>query len=230
MTNKPRASPGGVRLADGVKLNKTARIGEQTPDSGLTKTERVRFDMAKADSITPEMLRELIDYDPNTGKLYFKERPMSAFSSDRIGKAWNTRCAGKEACSTYSKGYRFGPINGILCIAHRVAWAVYYGEWPRKDIDHINQVKDDNRIKNLRLATDSENLRNIPMFSSNTSGHKGVSKDKRSGRWVARVSTGKEYKWIGSFASKEEASKAYLAAAKNHHGEFFTTRLARAGE
>ena len=230
MIDKPRARAGtdGVWLADG--LTKTARIGAQTPDAGLTTTERARFDMAKADSITPEMLRELIDYDPNTGKLYFKERPMSAFPSDRIGKAWNTRCAGKEACSTYSKGYRFGPINGIPCIAHRVAWAVYYGEWPSKDIDHINQVKDDNRIENLRLATDSENLRNIPMFSSNTSGYKGVSKDKRSGRWVARVSTGKEYKWIGSFASKEEASKAYLAAAMNYHGEFFTTRLARVGE
>lgn len=185
-----------------------------------------------ADKILPntDQLRELVEYNPETGKMYFKPRPMSMFPNARIGKAWNTRCAGKEAFSTNNRGYRCGPINGILCIAHRAAWALYYGEWPSEDIDHINQVKSDNRIKNLRLATDSENLRNIPMYSTNTSGYKGVSKCKRSGRWVARVSTGKEYKSLGRFDTREEASRAYIAAAKSHHGEFFTTKLIREAE
>src|SRR5690625_1786543 len=92
-------------------INETARIGAQTPDTGLTKTERERFDMAKADSITPEMLRELIDYDPNTGKLFWKPRPAEMFKTKRAHGAWNARYAGKEALtSTDGYGYRRGCV------------------------------------------------------------------------------------------------------------------------
>lgn len=152
------------------------------------------------------------------------------FPSSRLANAWNSRCAGKEACTTDRKGYRFGPILGVLMLAHRVAWALHYGEWPAEDIDHINQVKSDNRIINLRLATDSQNLRNIPMFSSNTSGYKGVSRAGASGKWVARISTGTEYKHLGTFATKELAAAAYISAAKYYHGEYFATKLIRGSD
>lgn len=112
-------------------------------------------------------------------------------------------------------------------LAHRVAWAVHYGEWPEKDIDHINQDKGDNRICNLRLATDQENLRNIPKFSTNTSGYKGVSLIKKTGKWNARISTGSEYKSLGNFDTPEDANEAYIDAAKRYHGEFFTSKLER---
>ncbi len=173
-------------------------------------------------------MAELIEYKADTGKLVWKPRPLSMFNSERACNSWNSRCAGKEALKTSDKkGYLFGPVMNTLFKAHRVAWAIHYGEWPNGDIDHINQVKDDNRINNLRVCTDSENLRNIPMFSTNKSGYKGVSFDKRQKKWTARISTGNSYKSLGYFSSPEKASDAYIIAAKYYHGEFFTTKMVR---
>lgn len=183
--------------------------------------------MAKKSLPSPEKMRAVLSYDPETGALTFKRRPLEMFPNARLANAWNSRCAGKPACSTDRKGYKCGPVFGILMQAHRVAWVVHYGEWPKAGVDHINQNGSDNRLCNLREATQFENLRNIPKFSTNTSGYKGVSLDKRSGLWVARVSTGTNYQYLGMYATRERASEVYLAAAKEYHGEFFTTRLHR---
>src|SRR5690625_5199426 len=78
-------------------INETARIGAQTPDAGLTKTEREVFDMADKILPTPEQLRELLRYEPETGKLYWKARPAELFKDKRSHGAWNARYAGKEA-------------------------------------------------------------------------------------------------------------------------------------
>lgn len=176
--------------------------------------------MAKRIVPTPEQLRQLLEYDADTGKLFWKARPEEMFKSYRGFRTFEARFAGKEAFTAKSHGYHVGRIFDVMHMAHRVAWAITYGEWPEEHIDHINLNGMDNRLENLREASRSENLRNIRIFSSNKSGHKGVSWDKKQGKWTARISTGKVYKFLGYFLRLEDAARAYQVAAKKHHGEF----------
>lgn len=180
--------------------------------------------MAKADSITPEMLRELLTYDPETGKLYWKERPLNMFPSDRTGKSWNTKYAGREACVAICRaGYKYGTIFDRSHYAHRVAWAIYYGAMPKGEVDHINAVRVDNRIVNLRDVTSSENKWNSSIQRNNTIGIKGIYWDKDRGKWRAQLSKHGKRVFSGRFNSLEEAEEAYTEAAKKHHGEFART-------
>ena len=172
-------------------------------------------------------LHRVLSYDPSTGLFKWKERGPEDFETQKGYRVFLNRHSGRPAMNVNRAGYRCGRVFGVLLQSHRVAWAMHYGEWPDKDVDHINQVKSDNRIDNLRLATRSENLRNIPMFSTNTSGYKGVSMDKGTGKWMARVSTGTKYKSLGLFETKELAAVAYIEAAKHYHGEYFATKLIR---
>lgn len=90
-------------------------------------------------------------------------------------------------------------------------------------IDHINGVRSDNRKANLRLCNYTENSINSIMKSNNTSGFKGVHYDKQSGKWRVEIKVNKTKKYIGGFAKKEEAAKAYDEAALKYHGEFAKT-------
>lgn len=180
--------------------------------------------MAKSDSITPEMLRELLEYNPATGELYWKMRPIESFESERIGKGWNTKYAGKEALWSVSKhGYRHGYVMSLPVKTHRVAWAIYHGEWPASSIDHINCDKTDNRITNLRLATDPQNGWNVGLNSKNTSGYKGVTFYSLTGKWRSRITVSGQVKYLGYYDTPEEAHAAYCEAAKKYHGEFART-------
>jgi hypothetical protein len=95
-----------------------------------------------------------------------------------------------------------------------------YGEFPEMSIDHINGIKTDNRLQNLRLATKSQNALNSKRHKDNTSGYKGVSWNKRLAKWGARITINGKYKHIGLFKNVEDAASAYAAAAYMHHGEF----------
>lgn len=174
-----------------------------------------------------EDIHKILSYDSDTGLFRWKERSAEDFDTLKGYRIFLKRYSGKQAMCAGKDGYLCGRLFGRLFLSHRVAWAMHYFEWPELDIDHINQDKTDNRICNLRLATDSENLRNIPKFKSNTSGYKGVSFCKANNKWVARVSTGKEYKHLGSFNTKELAYNAYISAAKHYHGDYFATSLER---
>lgn len=126
---------------------------------------------------------------------------------------------GDIAGSYEAKGYISIRLNGSVYKAHRLAWFYYYGYWPTKQIDHINGVKDDNSIKNLRLATQSENLRNTKIRVDNIAGIKGVNIHK--GRWIARCQINKVRVNLGSFDTKELAKSAYDNYASKNHGEFY---------
>lgn len=96
----------------------------------------------------------------------------------------------------HSKGYL--TVGGYL--AHRLAWYLYYLEWPSGQIDHINQDKKDNRICNLRVVSNKENHKNMPIQKNNKSGIVGVHYAKRKGKWVAYIKVDGKRIHIGSYA------------------------------
>lgn len=168
--------------------------------------------MAKRPLPTPTVLRQLLRYEPETGKLYWLERPDAP--------AWNRAHAGGEALTfKMSNGYLSGTVLARTVWAHRVAWAVHYGAWPEHQIDHINGDKTDNRIANLRDVTDAENKRNSPRYRNNTSGVSGVRWHEGRKQWRAFLAK----RQIGSFADYESAVAARLRAEREngyheHHG------------
>jgi hypothetical protein len=106
--------------------------------------------------ITAEYVRRRLDYDPETGKFIW--RPKAIRSTD--DKVWNTRYAGEAAGSIKDNGYRGIMLDRKLYSAARLAWFITHDEWPQNDIDHINRVRDDDRLANLRKATRAENNNN----------------------------------------------------------------------
>ena len=94
------------------------------------------------------------------------------------------------------------------------------GEWPTSDLDHLNRIRSDNRIANLRLATESQNAYNRSLSIVNTSGAKGVSWNKVIGKWVVYFSVNRSKRYFGSFCDFEEAKKIYAEAAEKYAKEF----------
>lgn len=154
---------------------------------------------------TEERIREKLRYEPETGKLFWKE--IDAKNEWDLG--YNTRFANKEAGSIRTsgsrKGYREVYVCGKSMCSHRIAWLLYYGVWPDKEIDHINHIRDDNRICNLRLVDRLEQVRNSSRRKTNTSGVSGVSFQKSTGNWIAYVNHNRKRVHLGSFKTKEEA-------------------------
>lgn len=161
------------------------------------------------------LLRQLLRYEPDTGKLFWLPRPLSMFHAPHYGRIWNDRYATKEALTADNGvGYRIGSIFNRHYLAHRVAWAIVHGEWPDV-IDHINQNPSDNRLINLRSVTASENSRNARRQSRNTSGHSGVQLHG-SGKWYASISTDNGLKYLGIFSRKCDAVSVRKAAEIEH--------------
>lgn len=114
-------------------------------------------------------------------------------------------------------GYLYVRINGRLALGHRIAWALYYGTQPDV-VDHINGDKSDNRIKNLRVASDRLNAENIRLPQrNNTSGFLGVIWCKSTGRWLAQITTDRRRQYLGRFDNPENAYAAYLTAKRRLH-------------
>lgn len=151
-------------------------------------------------------LHDLLTYDPLMGVLRWK------------ASAGN-RASGQEACAKEAKGYIRISIGKRRLKAHAVAWAMFYGQWPELQVDHINRDPSDNRISNLRLATNLQNCANKRIYRNNTSGAKGVSQ-RSSGRWQAYIKVNYRRIHLGTFDTKEEARAAYQKAAHSAFGEF----------
>ena len=170
----------------------------------------------------PKELRKLLEYNPATGKLFWLERTPDWFSDGRQSaehtcRRWNTRYAGKEAFTSKDKdGYSKGSIFRCDFRAHRVIWAMAHNDWPPETIDHINGVKDDNRIENLRAVTHIENLKNQKLPSSNTSGHMGVCWRPNSSNWEAQIKVNGRQIYLGRYVKKDDAIAARKAAEVNY--------------
>lgn len=136
-----------------------------------------------------EYLRECLDYRPETGALVWLGRPPGHFSSPASHFRFMSRWAGKPAGSYTASGYLSIRLGGTLYMAHRLAWALYYGAAPEVSLalDHINGRKDDNRIANLREVTHAVNGLGAVKNSKNTSGHNGVSWASKQRKWCAQV-------------------------------------------
>lgn len=157
-------------------------------------------------------------YNPETGELIWRERPREHFNDQRSYMRWNTCYADTIAGSPTASGHRTVLINKTPYLIHRVAWKLMTDEEP-PEIDHINGVRFDNKWKNLRAATKSQQIGNRHSLNrTNTSGFRGVS--PYQGRWKAQLGT----KYLGMFDTPEAANEVYEAAAREHFGEFYNSR------
>mgnify|MGYP003442342832 CR=1 FL=1 len=170
---------------------------------------------------SPEALRQLLDYDPETGVLTWRQRPREMFSSDMQWKTWNTRFSGQTATTVKKDtGYRTGGIWGVSYKAHRLIWVIMTGREPASLIDHIIGDKADNRWENLRLTDKSGNGCNRAAPVTNTSGLKGASWDKLQSKWRAQIQHRGKTIYLGLFDTPEAAHAAYASAAHKMHKEF----------
>lgn len=163
--------------------------------------------LPRSRSITPELCRQLLRYEPETGKLYWLPRE---------GYPWfNTKHAGKLALTARERdGHLIGSIKNTIVKAHRVCWAIYYGEYPEQHIDHINGDPADNRICNLRVVDDAQNARNAKLNSRNRSGTSGVVYNARRDRWIVSIGGGRRKVHVGTFRNEMDAVAARKAAER----------------
>jgi hypothetical protein len=152
-------------------------------------------------------LQELFSYDVVSGVLTWKVSKGRAKPGDVAG-------------TQHNKGYLSAEVDGTAYLVHRLAWCMYFGEWPNGFIDHVNLDKQDNRIENLRIAYRSSNNCNQFVRADNTSGVKGVSWHARVGKWQARVQVRSKRTHIGYFDSLEQAEQAAIAVRSTQHKEF----------
>lgn len=142
--------------------------------------------------ISQSELKELLHYDPDTGFFTWKK---STNQSIKVGA---------PAKSINNKGYIVIGVGHKLYLAHRLAWLYVHGVFP-EFIDHINHIRNDNRLCNLRKATRKENGRNQSIHKHNTSGANGVSWIKKEGVWRARITVNGRSIFLGRFSEKGDA-------------------------
>lgn len=154
-------------------------------------------------------LRAVLRYDPITGNLWWL---------GGSGKV-RTRPAGM-----LKDGYVRIKIDGVSYYAHRICWAIYYGVAPELDVDHWDEVKNNNRILNLRHATRAQNAMNRSIKGRpNKTGFPGVRLHPPSGKWAARIRAQRKEICLGYFNTPEEAGLAYQEALNKYHGQFART-------
>jgi hypothetical protein len=173
-------------------------------------------------------LNLLLSYDKLTGKVVKKELPIHLAKDLHHKRIWDSNNSGKEVTSHNKYGYLVVSILGEKYYLHRLIWKLVVGVEPTEFIDHINGIKDDNRWDNLREASSSQNLSNIP--GSNPSGFKGISraraKNPKGGYyeyWAAHISVNNRKVHLGTRKTPEEAHELYKQAAIKYRGEFANT-------
>lgn len=159
--------------------------------------------MRSKDWLTIEEARKRLAYDPDTGKLTWKQLR----NSFRVGE---------EARSLDVAGYVQVNIAGTVIKGHRLAWFLHYGEWPSDHIDHINGIRNDNRIANLRVVSGTLNTQNKrKAMPKSKTGVLGVV--KVGGRYQANIHKNRKKHYLGTYSTAEEAHQVYVLAKRQLH-------------
>lgn len=155
--------------------------------------------------LSADYVRSVLDYRPETGELVWA-----------VAKGRRVR-AGGVAGHLNGNGYVYVRIEGVLYLAHRLVWLIHYDQWPKDQIDHINGDRVDNRIENLREATNAENHQNKSSRINSSSRFVGVHWEPRYGKWQAQITLNGKQKYLGSFHTEESAAAAYAEAKAKFH-------------
>lgn len=168
--------------------------------------------MAKRD-LSVSTIRECLEYNPDTGEFTRAKRTAQCH---QVGDRADLPAFGNLA------GYLTIGLQGDKHLAHRVAWAHFYGEWPKQHIDHINGDKSDNRIVNLRDVPNQVNMQNKfkAMRNKAHTDLQGVYWYASANKWRSRIQTGGRSIHLGMFDTDSEAHAAYVAAKKIYHEGF----------
>ena len=167
------------------------------------------------DDLSYESVQETFDYDPETGLLTWKVRLSKRVRIGDVAGFAQKRNKGRLKVGINNKDY----------MVHRIIWLWMTGAWPEFEVDHRDENPANNRWKNLRHATSSQNQRNRGPQKNNTSGYKGVTYVAKRKRWIAGVKLNGYRHNLGTFMSAEEAYAAYCKAASRLHGaEFLKTK------
>lgn len=155
--------------------------------------------------LTAEQVRHVLDYNPDTGVFHWTDNA-----------SYQARC---REIGTKNNGYVVIRVNNKRYKAHRLAWLYVHGKWPDNDIDHINGVRDDNRISNLRDVSRSVNSQNERKARPNNKscGLLGATWHKRTKRWRAQICIQGKKKHLGYYKTPEQAHAAYLEAKRQQH-------------
>ena len=143
--------------------------------------------------ISQELVKELFSYDHASGEFLCR-------------KARGNLKVGDVAGTVDYQGYVRISISGRRYRAHRLVWLYVYGIMPDTEIDHINGIKNDNRLSNLRLATRAQNETNKGKQRNNKSGYKGVSWDKENNKWTALITINRKQKYLDRKSTRLNSS------------------------
>lgn len=154
--------------------------------------------------ITQQIALKLFDYVD--GDLYWKEKPCDNLP------------AGTKAGTLASRGYMQTMVQGRMYRNHQLVYLMHHGFIP-PFIDHIDGNKLNNKIDNLRETDKGKNNYNAMRRKDNTSGFKGVSLNKRTGKWYGYIMYQRKHIHLGSFKTPEDAYEAVCKARLQYHGE-----------
>jgi hypothetical protein len=169
--------------------------------------DSVSSNMIATDTASIEEIDKRLQYNPESGLFVWRD-----------GKR-----KGQQAGSVNSHGYLYLKINKKIYKCHRIAFLLTYGKWPEL-VDHINGIRSDNRISNLREASSSQNRMNAKTRRDNTSGHPGVKWHSELQKWRAEIKKGGRIITLGMFEEKTDAVAARQKAQQEYFGEFNSNR------
>jgi HNH endonuclease/AP2 domain len=159
--------------------------------------------------LTRARLRELLDYNKETGEFRWRKRDIKGIRPDLSAGTIRS-----------PRDYRYIKIDGRVYSEHQLAWFYMSGRWGKPTIDHRDGDVTNNRWKNLRLATRSQNNANRRRPRNNTSGYKGVHLFRRLGKWGAHIGKNGQTIHLGTFETPQAAHAAYVKAARKLFGKF----------
>jgi hypothetical protein len=209
----PRLEKMARRISTELDIVESEKFANKIPEYG-----HIRYNIMPSQ----EYLQECFEYDEDTGILTWKVRPLHHFENSHSMNVSNAQFPGKKILNN-KKGYYVVKIKGKYYQVNRIVWKLLKGTEPENIIDHIDGDSLNNKIGNLREASNSENSRNVKFNKTNKLGVKGVC--QKCNKYQAQISYDGEVHSLGFYDTVEEASLVYQIASLKHHGEFSTVNV-----